>query len=163
MIIPTRQGTFTPDFEHIYICHLYCKMISSTLQAQLGFFSSVEFNSRCVDMKNLARCIFFMFLACLVIFHIYYNSSKFPVRKYLLFSGPNLDEQYFIFENNSLIRLWIDVPNSFPWRKCFNVYRSLLYTYTCQKTYQADKQLFTVITRPGDESKFSLHHKELET
>ena len=113
-------------------------------------------------MKNFARCIFFLFLACLVIFNIYYNSSKFPIRKDI-FGGPHhQDENYFIFENNSIIRLWIDVPNSFPWRKCLNIHRSQLYTYPCRKPYRAEQQIFTVITLPGDQTKFSLHHKELE-
>ena len=128
----------------------------------LGFFQfSNIYGGRCAAMKNFARCIFFLFLACLVIFNIYYNSSKFPIRKDI-FSGPHHDESYFIFENNSLIRLWIDVPNSFPWRKCLNIYRSTVYTYHCRNTYRAEQQIFTVITSPGDPTKFSLHHKALE-
>ena len=114
-----------------------------------------------VNMKNLTRCIIFLFLASFVIFNIYYNSSKFPLRKDI-FSGLHQDENYFIFENNSIIRLWIDVPNSFPWRKCLNIYRSQLHTYPCRNTYLAEEQIFRVITLPGDQTKFSLHHKELE-
>ena len=112
-------------------------------------------------MKNLARCLIFLFLAGLVIFNIYHNSSKFPIRKDI-FIEPLHAENYFIFENNSLIRLWIDVPNSFPWRKCLNIYRSTLYTHHCRKNYRAEQQIFTVVTLPGDQTKFSLHHKELE-
>ena len=71
-------------------------------------------------------------------------------------------EQYFMFENNSLIRLWIDVPNSFPWRKCLNVYDSHLYTYSCDRRFQYDHQTFTIITSPADNTKFQLYWQELE-
>ena len=112
-------------------------------------------------MKNLRCIIIFLFLACLVIFNIYYYGSKFPIRQDI-FSDPLDEKNYFTFENNSIIRLWIDVPNSFPWRKCLNIYRSQLYTYPCQKAYRAEQQIFTVITLPEDQTKFSLLHKELE-
>ena len=81
------------------------------------------------------------------------NYSKFAIRK---------DKNYFTFENNSLVRLWIEVPNSFPWRKCLHTYKSQLHTYPCQKYSEAESQIYTVITLPGDQTRFSLYHKELE-
>jgi hypothetical protein len=38
---------------------------------------------------------------------------------------------YESFEKELDVHLWIDVPNSFPWRKCLNKYIDRIITYDC--------------------------------
>jgi len=52
------------------------------------------------------------------------------------------DDKYYIFSNNSKVILWIDVPNSFPWRKCLHEYNGMMFTYSC--TLTSHKQILTV-------------------
>ena len=108
----------------------------------------------CLSKENVAMVIFLFLL------YFIYLIVKVKLPSIALTSRE--EEQYFIFENNSVIRLWIDVPNSFPWRKCLNVYGSNLFTYSCDRRFQYDHQTFTIITIPGDNTKFQLYWKELE-
>ena len=117
--------------------------------------------------ENVAKQIIFLLLLYVVIFKILYKRSNVSPRN-LTFTNSvtnhnsrSSDEEYFTFENNSVIRLWIDVPNSFPWRKCLNVFNSTLYTYSCGSDYRSQHQIFTVITFLEDETKFQLYHKAL--
>jgi len=65
------------------------------------------------------------------------------------------EDNYFIFSNNTRAILWIDVPNSFPWRKCLHEYNGMVYTYSCSLT--SHKQILTVKTvNEGDDSRFIL-------
>jgi len=71
------------------------------------------------------------------------------------FSG----DKYYIFSNNTVIRLWIDVPNSFPWRKCLHEYNGMVFTYSCSLTRKEDisKQSLTVRTvEQEDRTRFRL-------
>jgi hypothetical protein len=38
---------------------------------------------------------------------------------------------YESFDKELDVHLWIDVPNSFPWRKCLNNYVNRIITYDC--------------------------------
>jgi len=38
---------------------------------------------------------------------------------------------YVFFEEDLNVHLWIDVPNSFPWRKCLQKYVNRIITYGC--------------------------------
>jgi len=65
------------------------------------------------------------------------------------------EDNYYIFSNNTQAILWIDVPNSFPWRKCLHEYNGMVYTYSCSLT--SHKQILTVQTvNEGDGSRFRL-------
>ena len=64
-------------------------------------------------------------------------------------------DNYYIFSNNTKVILWIDVPNSFPWRKCLHEYSGMMFTYTCSLT--SYKQILTVRTmEQGDSTRFRL-------
>ena len=65
------------------------------------------------------------------------------------------EDKYYIFSNNTQVILWIDVPNSFPWRHCLYEYMGMVFTYTCSLT--SHKQILTVQTmKEGDGSRFRL-------
>ena len=49
-------------------------------------------------------------------------------------SRPLMEEEdrgFESFEEDINVHLWIDVPNSFPWRKCLNKYVDRIITYDC--------------------------------
>eukprot|EP00092_Neocalanus_flemingeri_P005814 GFUD01006258.1.p1 GENE.GFUD01006258.1~~GFUD01006258.1.p1 ORF type:complete len:628 (-),score=188.16 GFUD01006258.1:577-2460(-) len=75
-------------------------------------------------------------------------------------SNPKFSpDKYYIFSNNSNIRMWIDVPNSFPWRKCLHEYNGMVFTYACALTKRGDisKQSLIVKTvENGDSTRFRL-------
>ena len=64
-------------------------------------------------------------------------------------------DDYYILTNNTVIHLWIDVPNSFPWRKCLHEYNEMMFTYSC--SLYSYKQALTVRTlEQGDGTRFRL-------
>merc|ERR1719483_168253 len=69
-------------------------------------------------------------------------------------------DNFYMFSNNTSIRLWIDVPNSFPWRKCLHEYNGMVFTYTCSTAESGGdtyKQALTVRTvEHGDRTRFRL-------
>ena len=70
-------------------------------------------------------------------------------------SSKHSEDGYYIFSNNSDVTLWIDVPNSFPWRKCLQEYMGMMFTYQCLIT--SHKQILTVKTiNKEDGSRFRL-------
>ena len=117
--------------------------------------------------ENVAKLIIFLLLLYVVILKILYKRSNMSTRNLSISNSvthnnlSQIEEEYFKFKNNSVVRFWIDVPNSFPWRKCLNVFNSTLYTYSCQMDHQNDHQIFTVITFLEDQTKFQLYHKAL--
>ena len=65
------------------------------------------------------------------------------------------DDGYYKFDNNTVVHLWIDVPNSFPWRKCLYEYMDMMFTYGCSLTNT--KQSLTVRTvHQQDTTRFRL-------
>ena len=120
--------------------------------------------------ENVAKLIIILLLLYVVILKILYKRSESDMSTRNLsisnsvthYNSSQSEEEYFKFKNNSVVRFWIDVPNSFPWRKCLNVYNSTLYTYSCQTDYQNNHQIFTVVTSLEDQTKFRLYHKALD-
>jgi hypothetical protein len=41
------------------------------------------------------------------------------------------EPKYEAFNEEMNVHMWIDVPNSFPWRKCLNKYVDRIITYDC--------------------------------
>ena len=117
-----------------------------------------------LKIENIIKIIIFLFFLYVLTLRTLYRRSTLSTinMKFTHWALGGEEEDYFSFENNSVIRLWIDVPNSFPWRKCINVYKSKLYTYSCNRNYQSRYQIFTVVTFLEDETKFQLYHEELE-
>jgi len=68
------------------------------------------------------------------------------------------DESVVFLSSPLSIRLWIDVPNAFPWRKCLHEYASSLFTHSCDPTkdYEKEKQSIILKTFEEDKSKFQL-------
>jgi len=71
-------------------------------------------------------------------------------------------EIYYKFTNNTQVRLWIDVPNSFPWRHCLQKHFKELHTVTCYTKKLANEaetspQIFTIETFIEDETKFNVY------
>ena len=64
------------------------------------------------------------------------------------------EDSHYIFSNNTPVILWIDVPNSFPWRKCLHEYSGMMFTYSCSLT--SHKQIMMVRTVGRDGTRFRL-------
>lgn len=67
----------------------------------------------------------------------------------------NKNDNYFKFTNNSVVRLWIDVPNAFPWRKCLFRYSNHMYTYDCKKGVSVEQDV-TVMVVDGSSAEVRL-------
>ena len=69
------------------------------------------------------------------------------------------EEEYFRFKNNTVVRLWLEKAAGFPWRKCLKEQKTLLLVSGCvSKVHQQADQTFTVLSLPGEETKFKLLH-----
>ena len=73
--------------------------------------------------------------------------------------GQGEGEEYWRFKNNTVVRLWVELSVGFPWRKCLKEQHTLLLMSGCvAKVHQQADQTFTVLTLPGDDTKFKLLH-----
>lgn len=67
------------------------------------------------------------------------------------------------FHKKIHVRLWIDVPNYFPWRRCLQLWTSKLITYTCHVDGDnAVKQTFTLVPIHPSQYKFQLRFNDLK-
>jgi len=61
------------------------------------------------------------------------------------------EDKYFIFSDDTEVILWIDVPNSFPWRKCLHLEDGIMVTDFCELTSDEQLRVETVMGGNGDD------------
>ena len=74
-------------------------------------------------------------------------------------SSENEDKtDFYRFVNKTKVKIWIDVPNAFPWRHCLKEYFGHILPVTCEfnDTREIIFQTFRVLTHPDDDTKISL-------
>ena len=99
------------------------------------------------------------------------NSARHMVRRAVaatlrdgnaLNTGERAEEkegEYFRFENNTVVRLWVERSSGFPWRKCLKEKKTLLMLSGCvTKVHHQPDQIFTILTLPGEPTRFKLLH-----
>ena len=64
------------------------------------------------------------------------------------------DQKYYQYPYQAQVRLWIDVPNTFPWRECLHLHKPLVTTYYCR--LKSHKQRFVISPTDQDKSKIRI-------
>ena len=68
------------------------------------------------------------------------------------------DKHYFKFSAETKVRMWIDVPNAFPWRHCLMKWAHDVHTVSCEFNNRnlIKLQTFSVQLHKSDQTKFHL-------
>ena len=80
------------------------------------------------------------------------------MNKNLTFTNDTSNKQYYKFLNETKVRIWIDVPNAFPWRNCLMKWNHDVDTVPCEFNYKnlIKLQTFSVQLHKFDQTKFYL-------
>lgn len=82
----------------------------------------------------------------------------------ILYPSKEEDEQgtegeFYRFSNNTVVRLWVEMTSGPPWRWCLKESSTMLLRSGCvHKVHKQADQIFSVLTLPGDPTKFKLLH-----